>query len=119
MTWAPSVHDWYETVKLNYGHDFTKGRDTSHLPQPNAALKTVPKTWRTMDEILAYWQKMGVDGFRVDMAHMIPMEFWAWVVKRARKRNPQVYFVAEAYDSDSAKLTDQDVIEALLHAGFD
>jgi glycosidase len=119
VTWAPSVHDWYDTVKLNYGHDFTKGRDTSHLPTPDAAVNTVPKTWRTMDEILAYWQKMGVDGFRVDMAHMIPMEFWAWVVRRARKRNPRVYFVAEAYDSDPAKLTDQDVIEALLHAGFD
>jgi glycosidase len=119
VTWAPSVHDWYETVKLNYGHDFTKGRDTSHLPKPNAAVNKVPRTWRTMDEIIAYWQEMGVDGFRADMAHMIPMEFWAWVVRRARKRNPQVYFGAEAYDSDPAKITDEDVIEALLHAGFD
>ncbi len=119
VTWAPSVHDWFETVKLNYGHDFTKGRDTSHLPKPDAAVNMVPRTWRTMDEIITYWQDIGVDGFRADMAHMIPMEFWAWVVRRARKRNPQVYFGAEAYDSDPAKLTDQDVIEALLHAGFD
>lgn len=119
ITWAPSIHDWYETVKLNYGHDFTQGRDTSHLPCANAAIESVPKTWRTMDEILAYWQEMGVDGFRADMAHMIPMEFWAWVVRRARQRNPQTYFGAEAYDSDPAKLTDEDVIDALLNAGFD
>jgi glycosidase len=119
VTWTPSIHDWYETVKLNYGHDFTQGRDTSHLPKPDAPIKAVPKTWRTMDEIIAYWQEMGVDGFRADMAHMIPMEFWAWVVRRARDRNPNAYFGAEAYDSDPAKLTDQDVIDALLNAGFD
>ena len=119
VTWSPSIHDWYETVKLNYGHDFTQGRDTSHLPDSDTALHKVPRTWRTMDEIIAYWQKMGIDGFRADMAHMVPMEFWAWSVKRARARDPQVYFGAEAYDSDPFKLTSEDVTDALLHAGFD
>src|SRR5690606_19613922 len=32
VTFTPSMGDWYETVKLNYGHDFTCGRDTAHLP---------------------------------------------------------------------------------------
>jgi glycosidase len=119
VTWEPSVHDWYETVKLNYGHDFTQGRDTTHLPKTDAREDEVPRTWRTMDRILAYWQEMGVDGFRADMAHMIPVEFWTWVIGRARRRNPSVYFGAEAYDSDPAKLADEDVIDALLDAGFD
>ena len=119
ITWAPSIHDWYETVKLNYGHDFTLGRTTQHLPSPDAPVETVPRTWQTMDEILAYWQEIGVDGFRVDMAHMVPMEFWYWLVRRARDRNPDVFFGAEAYDSDPAKLTDRDVIEELWRAGFD
>ncbi len=118
VTWAPSINDWYETVKLNYGHDFTEGRNTQ-LPGPDAPLSEVSKTWRTMDEILAYWQQMGVGGFRVDMAHMIPMEFWAWSVKRARSRQPDVFFFAEAYDNDSAKLTDGHVLDELLEAGFD
>lgn len=119
VSWGPSIHDWYETVKLNYGHDFTSGRDTSHLPGPDAPPADVPKTWRTMDEILGYWQRMGVDGFRADMAHMIPMEFWRWVVKRCRSREPGVFFCAEAYDNDPAKLTDGHVLEDLLDAGFD
>jgi len=119
VSWAPSINDWYETVKLNYGHDFTSGRDTSHLPGPEAALGAVPKTWRTMDAILGYWQAMGVDGFRADMAHMVPVEFWRWVVTRCRTRNPQVFFAAEAYDNDPAKLTAGNVLDALLHAGFD
>ena len=119
ITWAPSINDWYETVKLNYGHDFTQGRDTSSLPGVNASLALVPKTWRTMDEILAYWQAMGIDGFRVDMAHMVPMEFWKWAVKRARDRHPEVFFSAEAYNNDPARLTDGHVLDELLGAGFD
>jgi len=118
-TWAPSLHDWYETVKLNYGHDFTTGRDTSHLPGPDAAPAEVPRTWRTMDEILAYWQELGVDGFRVDMAHMVPVEFWVWVVRRCRARRPDVFFTAEAYDNDPQKLTGAHVLDELLRAGFD
>ncbi|QTN33593.1 alpha-amylase [Akkermansiaceae bacterium] len=118
ITWSPSIHDWYETVKLNYGHDFTKGRATGHLPAPDTAEDEVPRTWRTMDSILAYWQEMGVDGFRADMAHMVPMEFWGWVVKRARSRDADVFFMAEAYDGDPAKLTDGDVLDELLKAGF-
>jgi len=119
ITWQPSINDWYETVKLNYGHDFTNGRDTSHLPGPDAAPQDVPKTWRTMDEILGYWQEMGVDGFRVDMAHMVPMEFWKWTVTRCRTRKADVFFSAEAYDNDPAKLTDGHVLDELLNAGFD
>lgn len=118
-SWQPNDGDWYETVKLNYGHDFTRGRDTSHLPGRDAKPSEVPDTWRKMDEILAYWQDLGVDGFRVDMAHMVPMEFWAWSIHRARSRAPEVFFTAEAYDNDPAKLTEGNVLEALLKAGFD
>ena len=119
VSWAPTIHDWYETVKLNYGHDFTTGRNTSHLPGPAAAPTEVPKTWRTMDAILAYWQALGVDGFRADMAHLVPMEFWRWALRRCRARHPHVFLAAEAYDNDPAKLADGHVLDALLHAGFD
>lgn len=118
VTWSPAVNDWYETVKLNYGHDFTRGRDTSSLPTSDAAVDQVPKTWRTMDEILAYWQAMGIAGFRADMAHMVPLEFWSWAIKRARSRQADVFFSAEAYDNDPAKLTDGHVLDELLKAGF-
>ncbi len=92
VSWEPSIHDWYETVKLNYGHDFTTGRDTSHLPGPAAAPPKCRRPGARWMKSSRYWQAMGVDGFRVDMAHMVPMEFWRWVVKRCRARNPQVFF---------------------------
>ncbi|MFC4993234.1 alpha-amylase family glycosyl hydrolase [Rubritalea tangerina] len=118
-TWQPSLSDWYETVKLNYGHDYTTGRDTHCLPEAEAHLDEVPDTWVKMDAILSYWQELGVDGFRCDMAHMVPMEFWAWVIRRARLRDSHCYFMAEAYDGDPAKLTHENVLESLLKQGFD
>ncbi|MGB6222456.1 alpha-amylase family glycosyl hydrolase [Haloferula sp.] len=119
VSFSPSLNDWYETVKLNYGHDFTQGRDTSGLPGPDAAPEAVPDTWRKMDEIFAHWQAMGVAGFRVDMAHMVPMEFWKWMIARARERDAETYIFGEAYDGDPSKLTDGNVLDALLDAGFD
>ena len=115
-TWTPGPNDWYETVKLNYGWNFQLGR-----PGDGAfpADKKPPRTWAQMESILAYWQGFGVDGFRCDMAHMIPMAFWREAIAQARGRAAGVLFIAEAYDNDPAKLTDGNVHEALLAAGFD
>ncbi len=124
-TWSPSQNDWYETVKLNYGFDFTTGaRAYPHAAQPDAP---VPDTWVKMDAILAHWQSLGVDGFRCDMAHMVPPEFWAWAIARARQRQPDVMFIAEAYNNDPMKVEGgyelvahfKNVMIELLSAGFD
>lgn len=112
-TWRPSMSDWYETVKLNYGFDFTTGqRDYPHGQERS---RPIPDTWWKMDEVLAYWQEQGVDGFRCDMAHMVPPEFWAWAIARARVRQPEVFFAAEAYDNDPAKVPGGDPLLAALN----
>lgn len=111
-THTPSVNDWYETVKLNYGYDFTKGEKLFSEDQ-------IPNTWTIMDSILTYWQEMGVDGFRCDMAHMVPMEFWKWAIKNARGRSGYVYFLAEAYAGDPMKVSTGNVLKELLDSGFD
>ncbi len=116
-TWAPSEHDWYETVKLNYGYDFTTGaRCFPCAENPGAP---VPDTWLKMDAVLECWQALGVDGFRCDMAHMVPVDFWAWAIARARKRDPKACLIAEAYNGDPKKVEQGDVLSALLRAGFD
>lgn len=117
-TWAPETYDWYETVKLNYGSDYRHGPCFSDaLPGILAPSYAVPRTWRMMDAILAYWQEMGVGGFRCDMAHLVPMPFWRWAIANCRMREREVFFIAEAYN-DHMKLTQGDVHEALLSAGF-
>ena len=117
-TWSPSAYDWYETVKLNYGTDYRHGAPAAeHLPGILAPPQAVPHTWRLVDAVLAYWQEMGVGGFRCDMAHMVPIPFWRWAISNARLRDNEVFFVAEAYN-DHMKLCSGDVTEALIHSGF-
>ena len=116
-TWAPGPGDWYETVKLNFGFDFTTG--AREYPTAEQASKLVPDTWLKMDRVLAHWQALGVDGFRCDMAHMVPPEFWAWAIRRARERKADALFIGEAYDNDPMKVTKGNVMTALLGAGFD
>lgn len=117
-TWEPSPYDWYETVKLNYGSDYRHGAAAADaLPGIMAPREAVPRTWRLMDDVLAWWQKKGVGGFRCDMAHMEPLPFWRWAIANARMRDGSVFFMAEAYN-DHMKLIDGDVHSALLAAGF-
>lgn len=86
----PSQYDWYETIKLNYGVDY--------LDHGKLHLDPIPSTWLKMYDILAYWTAKGVDGFRCDMAEMVPVEFWGWVIREIKKINPSVIFIAEIYN---------------------
>lgn len=117
-TWSPGEYDWYETVKLNYGVDYRGGAAAADgLPGMLAGTDEVPRTWREMDAVLAYWQAMGVGGFRCDMAHMIPMPYWRWQTVRCRVRDENILLVAEGYD-DHMKMCRGNVIPELLAAGF-
>ena len=128
ITWTPDINDWYETIKLNYGFDFSgRTQPSRHFPHADAPDAPIPNTWRKVDAAVAYWQELGVDGFRCDMAHMIPPEFWNWCISRARSRNAQVFFMAEAYnDLLVVSTTDPGVLalggdllyQGLLTAGF-
>ncbi|MBF9221611.1 alpha-amylase family glycosyl hydrolase [Hymenobacter ruricola] len=92
---APSVNDWFETIKLNYGVDYPNGRKPYFTP--------VPDTWKKMRDILVFWAGKNVDGFRCDMAEMVPVEFWAWVIPEVKKVKPGIVFIAEAYNAKEYK----------------
>ncbi|MDE5594703.1 MAG: alpha-amylase family protein, partial [Muribaculaceae bacterium] len=85
----PGVNDWYDTVKLNYGVDPWNG--SKHFDP-------IPPTWMKMLHILRYWAAKGVDGFRCDMVHMVPVEFWKWAITNVRNSYHDVIFIAEIYD---------------------
>jgi glycosidase len=117
-SWTPDINDWYETAKLNYGFDFTDSTQSCReYPNAKTPDKPIPDTWKKMDGVLAYWQAMGVDGFRCDMSHMVPPEFWNWIIARARTRHPDVVFIGEAYDNDPAKVPGVDPVISKLHGG--
>lgn len=89
FTAFPGKYDWYETVKLNYGIDY--GDHSRHF-------YPVPDTWHKMLHILLYWASKGVDGFRCDMAHMVPVEFWQWAIPQVKTAAKHIIFIAEIYD---------------------
>ncbi|MCM1450402.1 MAG: alpha-amylase family protein [Clostridiales bacterium] len=89
FTAFPNKYDWYETAKLNYGVDPANG---------NRVFNPIPSTWHKMLDILQYWADKGVDAFRCDMAHMVPVEFWNWAITSVKARHPHVKFIAELYD---------------------
>lgn len=89
----PSKNDWYETIKLNYGVDYVNTWQ-NHFDQ-------IPDTWIRMLEILTFWAQKGVDGFRCDMAEMVPVQFWGWVIPHIKEINPEIVFIAEIYNPDA------------------
>jgi glycosidase len=95
FTASPAVNDWFETVKLNYGVDILNGRKKHFDP--------VPDTWLKMRDILVFWANKKVDGFRCDMAEMVPVEFWSWVIPQIKEINSEILFIAETYNPDQYK----------------
>ncbi len=86
---TPSINDWFETIKLNYGLDI-QNNTKNFVPQP--------PVWKKMRDILAFWAKKGADGFRCDMAEFVPVEFWNWVITDLKQEYPHLIFIAEAYE---------------------
>ncbi len=82
-------YDWYETVKLNYGHDYNDHSDHFY---------PIPDTWNKMLHILKFWASKGVDGFRCDMVFMVPLPFWHWAIPQVKAEYPDVIFIGEIYD---------------------
>lgn len=107
----PKFGDWYETVKVNYGvkpdgsYDFPTLDDSYRSKDYKAhaafwADKDVPASWGKFEHIVHYWLDKGVDGFRYDMAEMVPVEFWSYLNSSIKMKNPDAFILAEVYNPD-------------------
>ncbi|SHM73047.1 alpha-amylase family glycosyl hydrolase [Polaribacter sp. KT 15] len=105
----PSFYDWYETVKVNYGISPEGKKEFDELPQgfDNEDYKKhfkfwqdkkVPNSWVKFKDIALYWTAKGVDGFRYDMAEMVPVEFWSYMNSAIKMKNPNAFLLAEVYN---------------------
>ncbi|MFI0430632.1 alpha-amylase family glycosyl hydrolase [Mariniflexile sp. HMF6888] len=105
----PNPNDWYETVKINYGVSPDGKKDFDELPAgfENKDYKkhvefwkdkTVPNSWKKFRNIALYWINFGVDGFRYDMAEMVPVEFWSYMNSSIKMKNPNAFLMAEVYN---------------------
>jgi len=105
----PHFYDWYETVKLNYGINPEGHKDFPCLPEgfenkdfrEHFAFwsdKVLPNTWLKFRDIALYWLEMGVDGFRYDMAELVPVEFWSFMNSSIKMKNDEALLLAEVYE---------------------
>lgn len=105
----PKFDDWYETVKINYGVKPDGSHDFPRLPADYAGKdwrahhafwqgKDVPSSWKKFRDITRFWLAQGVDGFRYDMAEMVPVEFWSYLNSAIKHSNPQATLLAEVYN---------------------
>ena len=67
-----------------------------------------PAVRQAVVDVARYYLELGVDGFRFDAAkyvyygdHDQCVDFWDWYVAELKKIKPDVYCVAEVWDSDS------------------
>lgn len=74
---APAVPwDWTDTAKLNYDN---------------------PAVWEAQGDAMEFWvREHGVDGFRCDMAMLVPVAFWNRTTSRLRAVKPDLFMLAEA-----------------------
>src|SRR5574344_309879 len=89
----PAITDWYDTVKINYCDFHTS-------------------TWDKMYEIVRFWAKKGVDGFRCDMVELVPMDFFKWLISKIKYEFKDLIFIAEVYQK-------QNYAKYIYQVGFD
>jgi cyclomaltodextrinase len=87
----PPNADWSDVAKLDYAN---------------------PKTRAYMTDMMAYWlRESGVDGFRCDVAGLVPTEFWEEARPKLEAVRPDLFLLAEwstphllakAFDADYA-----------------
>ncbi|WP_065979836.1 alpha-amylase family glycosyl hydrolase [Pseudoalteromonas lipolytica] len=105
----PDINDWYETVKINYGVKPDGSYDFPTLPADYASKdyrahyafwqdKDLPNSWYKFRDIALYWLDKGVDGFRYDMAEMVPVEFWSFLNSSIKMQKADAFILAEVYN---------------------
>ena len=67
-------YDWTDIAKLNYANSDMR---------------------REMQNSMRFWLDRGVDGFRCDMAYIVPEDFWAETIPALRNEYGELYFLAE------------------------
>ncbi len=118
-TWTPHLNDWYETIKLNYGFDFT---------DPSKSVREYPNAWspgqsdprhleenRPSDRALAVVRRGWVSLRHV--AHGPAGDVVVDDRPGPRSRSRDVFFMAEAYNDDPAKVPGSDPVVSQLNFG--
>lgn len=85
----PEYYHWKNGEILNAVPDWS---DVADLNFESAGLR------RELINMLVFWTRKGVDGFRCDVASSVPLDFWLEARKQLQKINPDVVMLAETVE---------------------
>lgn len=89
-------HGWTDVSQLNYN---------------------VPQVWKYMVEILKFWVlDCNVDGFRCDMAHLVPLNFWVYAKRKMAKIKEGLFWLAECEVPEYHEVFDATYTWRWMHA---
>jgi starch synthase (maltosyl-transferring) len=69
--------------------------------------------WEFWWKMMEHYIKLGIDGFRCDMAYQVPGVLWTYLIEKARKERSDCLFIAESLGCDFAQ------VQQLAKLGFD
>ncbi|MEM0965900.1 MAG: alpha-1,4-glucan--maltose-1-phosphate maltosyltransferase [Verrucomicrobiota bacterium] len=59
--------------------------------------------WKELKSVLDHWIGCGIKVFRIDNPHTKPFEFWRWLIREIKGKNPEVIFLSEAFTRPKLK----------------
>ncbi len=80
---ANRVGDWWDVYDLDYSAD--------------------KNLWFELLNVLVSYARLGVDGYRCDVASMVPLDFWDLARKQVRKINPKFIWLSESVHGEHCK----------------
>ena len=99
---ANRVGEWWDVTDLDYSNK---------------------ELWDELIDTLCFWAKLGVDGFRCDVATLVPLEFWKEARKALLEVNPNFILLAESVEPGFIKYIRECGFEAAsdceLYEAFD
>ncbi len=84
------VGDWVDIIDLDYGNE---------------------SLWDYQINTLKYWISVGVDGFRCDVAPLVPLDFWIRARKEIDIINEDAIWLCESIDTEFAKYLNENNIK--------
>ena len=89
-------HGWSDVSQLNYDNG---------------------EVWKNMIDVLKFWIKeCDIDGYRCDMAHLVPLDFWIEAKKKVSKLKDNLFWLAECEEPEYHQVFDASYTWRWMHA---